>query len=65
MVVSRAAKQSRMRDTTMSYIHEQSILIERSPKAYFKKLPYEKRHVSRATLLYKVNIKQLLIPFLS
>ena len=32
-VVSRAAKQSRMGDTTVRYIHERSILIERSPKA--------------------------------
>ena len=41
-VVSHAAKQSRTCDTTMCYIHEQSILIERSPKAHCKKLLYEK-----------------------
>ena len=40
--MSRAAKQSRMRDTTMCYIHERSILIEGSLKSYYKKLPYEK-----------------------
>ena len=42
MVVSRAAKQSRVRNTTVCYIHEKSILIERSPKAYCKKIPCEK-----------------------
>ena len=42
MVVSRAAKQSRTSDTTVYYIHEQSILIERSLKAYYKNSPYEK-----------------------
>ena len=44
-VVNRAAKRSRMSDTTMCYIHERSILIERSLKAYHshKKLPYEKQ----------------------
>ena len=43
-VVSCAAKQSRTRDTTVCYIymHERSILIERSPEAYCKILPYEK-----------------------
>ena len=35
-VVSRAAKQSRMSDTTVCYIHERSILIERSLKACYK-----------------------------
>ena len=42
MVVSRAAKQSRTGDTTVCYIHERSILIERSPKADRKNQPYEK-----------------------
>ena len=42
MVVSRAAKQSRTSDTTVCYIHERSILIERSLKACYKNLPYEK-----------------------
>ena len=37
MVVSCTAKQSRMHDTTVCYIHERSILIERSLKAYYKK----------------------------
>ena len=41
-VVSRAAKQSRTGDTTVCYIHERSILIERSPKADCKNQPYEK-----------------------
>ena len=41
-VVSRAAKQSRTSDTTVCYIHERSILIERSLKACYKNLPYEK-----------------------
>ena len=40
MVVSRVAKQSRMRDATVCYVHKRSILIERSPKAYYKKLLY-------------------------
>ena len=35
-VVSLAAKQRRARNTTVCYIHERSILIERSPKAYCK-----------------------------
>ena len=46
-VVSRVAKQSRARDTTVFYIHERSILIERSPKASCKTLPYEK--ITRVT----------------
>ena len=41
-VVSRAAKQSRTGDTTVCYIHERSILIERSPKDDCKNQPYEK-----------------------
>ena len=41
-VVSRAAKQSRTGDTTMCYIHERSILIERSPQADCNNQPYEK-----------------------
>ena len=49
-VVSRAAKQSRTSDTTVCYIHERSILIERSLKACYKNLPYEKTtHVIRTT----------------
>ena len=49
-VVSRAAKQSRTSDTTVCYIHERSILIERSLKACYKKLPYEKTtRVTRTT----------------
>jgi len=32
-VVSRAAEQSRTGDTTVYFVHERSILIERSPKA--------------------------------
>ena len=49
-VVSRAAKQSRMSDTTVCYIHERSILIERSLKACYKKIPYEKTtRVTRTT----------------
>ena len=49
-VVSRAAKQSRTSDTTVCYIHERSILIERSLKACFKKIPYEKTtRVTRTT----------------
>ena len=39
-IVSCAAKKSRMRDITVCYIHEQSILIECSPKVTHKKLPY-------------------------
>ena len=35
-VVSRTAMQSRARDTTVCYIHERSILIERLPNAYCK-----------------------------
>ena len=35
-VVSRVAKQSRTCDTIVCYIHERSILIERSPKANCK-----------------------------
>ena len=42
MVVSRAAKESRMGDTTVCYMHERLILIERSPKADCKNQPYEK-----------------------
>ena len=60
-VVSRAAKQSRAHDTTVCYIHERSILIERSPKAYCKKLPYEKTtRVTKTTynhLVSKTNTK--------
>ena len=41
-VVSRAAKQSRTSDTTVCYIHERSILTERSLKACYKNSPYEK-----------------------
>ena len=41
-VVSCAAKQSRTSDTTVCYIHERSILIERSLKACYKNSPYEK-----------------------
>ena len=49
-VVSRAAKQSRTSDTTVCYIHERSILIERSLKACYKKIPYEKTtRVTRTT----------------
>ena len=49
-VVSRAAKQSRTSDTTVCYIHERSILIERALKACYKKLPYEKTtRVTRTT----------------
>ena len=40
---SRAAKQSRTSDTTVCYIHERSILIERSLKACYKNSPYEKQ----------------------
>ena len=40
--VSHVAKQSRTGDTTVCYIHERSILIERSPKADCKNQPYEK-----------------------
>ena len=60
-VVSRTAKQSRARDTTVCYIHERSILIERSPNAYCKKLPYEKTtHGTKKTynhLVSKTNTK--------
>ena len=45
MVVNRAAKQSRTGDTTVYYIHERSILIERSPKADCKNQPYENQRV--------------------
>ena len=46
----------------MCYIHEQSILIERS---YDKKLPYEKTmHITRTTSYYQFNAKQKLTPFL-
>ena len=52
-VVSRAAKQSRTSDTTVCYIHERSILIERSLKACYKNLPYEKTtRVIRTTSYY-------------
>ena len=40
--MSRAAKQSRTGDTNVYYIHEQSILIERPPKADCKNQPCEK-----------------------
>ena len=33
-VVSHVAKQSRVHDTTVCYVHERSILIEHLPKAY-------------------------------
>ena len=63
MVMSRAAKQSRTHDTTVCYIHEQSILIERSLKAYYEKFPYEQTmRVAKTTLyhlLYNVNTKQI------
>ena len=54
----------------MCYIHERSILIERSLKAYHKNyVPYEKAtRVNRTTSyyqeLYMVNAKQKLTPFL-
>ena len=55
-------------DTTVCYIHEQSILIECSLKAYHEKSPYEKTtRVTRTTSyyqLYKVIAKQKLTPFL-
>ena len=44
MVVSCMAKQNRTRDTTVCYIHEQLILIERSPKAYCKNYLMKKQH---------------------
>ena len=44
--------QSRTCDTTMCYIHERSILIERSLKAYYEKLPYEKTPRITKTTLY-------------
>ena len=40
--MSDVAKQSRTCDATLCYIQERSILIERSPKAYCNKLPYDK-----------------------
>ena len=43
MVVSHTAKQSRAHSTTVCYIHERSILIERSPKACCKKYLMKKR----------------------
>ena len=54
-VVSRAAKQSRTSDTTVCYIHERSILIERSLKACYKNSPYEK------TTRYKNNFLSLVV----
>ena len=45
------------------YIHEQSILIECSPKAYCTKLPYEKTHVTKTTHLRLTLNKYL--PFYS
>ena len=42
MVVSHAAKQSGTGDTTVCYMHEQSILIECSPKADCKNQLNEK-----------------------
>ena len=55
-VVSRAAKQSRTSDTTVCYIHERSILIERSLKSCYKKIPYEKNNAR-----YKNNFLSLVI----
>ena len=54
-VVSHVAEQSRTHNTTMCYIHERTILIERSPKAYCKKLPYEKTtHAIKTTYNHQV-----------
>ena len=48
--MSHAAKQSRTRNTTVCYVQERSILIESSPEAYCKKLPYEKTmHVNKTS----------------
>ena len=47
--VSSVAKESRTCDTTVCYMHEQSILIECSPKAYSKKLPNEKTRITKTT----------------
>ena len=61
MVVSCAAKQISVCDTTMCYIHEQSILIECSPESYCKILPYEETtRVTETTcnhLVCKTNTK--------
>ena len=59
-VVSRAAKQSRTSDTTVCYIHERSILIERSLKACYKKIPYEKQRALQEQLPITSNIRLLL-----
>ena len=48
-VLNCVAKQSRAHDTTMCYIHERSILIDHSPKAYCEKLPYEKPRITKTT----------------
>ena len=58
-VVSRAAKQSRTSDTTVCYIHERSILIERSLKACYKKYLMKKRALQEQ-LPITSNIKLLL-----
>ena len=60
-VVSRAAKQSRTSDTTVCYIHERSILIERSLKACYKKIPYEKQRALQEQLPITSNIRLLTI----
>ena len=55
-VMSHVAKQSRTCDITVCYIHERSILIERSPKATHKKLPYVKTTCVIKTILQSLGI---------
>ena len=59
-VVSRAAKQSRTSDTTVCYIHERSILIERSLKACYKKYLMKKQRALQEQLPITSNIRLLL-----
>ena len=59
-VVSCAAKQNRMRDTAVCYLHERSILIECSPKATHNKLPYVKTMLVIKTALSWCCTHQLL-----
>ena len=59
-VVSRTAKQSRTSDTTMCYIHERSILIERSLKACYKNYLMKKQRTFIAQLRITSYIRLLL-----
>ena len=64
MVVSRTAKQSRMCDTTMCYIHERSFLIERSLKAYYKNFLMKKQSALQKQLCITSYIRLILNKYL-